>query len=531
MENFKSNLLKVLIVISLVVGISCRFYNLNGKALSNDETFSSTYIYGHSLSHLIDRDIVPIQELKKYQQLNPQENTFQSIKRLIEHPYVFPPLYGILMQFWARFWSIFTEDFVLISRSLSTFISLFSLLGIYLLCQELSNSSIMAWIGAAFIAVSPFHLQYSQIIRTYSLTTAATLFASAFLLRAIRINNKSSWIIYSLSVAWGLYSNLLFSFVAISHFFYVLLSEKFKITKTFRSYFLAAAVGGSLFLPWFILFISSPGLLGYSVAQVAKTKPSLLSLLNTWLRNLRPIFIDLNNPWVEFTHKFAIPQKILTVLFLILFIAAIYFLIRHASIKVRNFILCLIGFGGVLLMLKDTIGGGTYSTRLRYLIPYVIGIELVIIYFLSARLISKNFWQSKLSEITIIGLLITGIMSCIVIANSQSWWAFGAPDYPAIARQINKNPNSVVIFEDIGDALTMSYLLDDHLYIHITRKVDFFIREERGEIYQKFNNTFLFKPDNKTKTAIAKDPSLKAELISISDTFLLHQPQVWRIKI
>ena len=46
MGNFKSNLLKVLIIISLIVGIGCRFYDLNGKALSNDETFSSTYILG-----------------------------------------------------------------------------------------------------------------------------------------------------------------------------------------------------------------------------------------------------------------------------------------------------------------------------------------------------------------------------------------------------------------------------------------------------------------------------------------------------
>ncbi len=156
---------------------------------------------------------------------------------------------------------------------------------------------------------------------------------------------------------------------------------------------------------------------------------------------------------------------------------------------------------------------------------------LIIIYFLATQLTSKHFWQSKLSEITIAGLLITGMMSCGIVASSESWWAFGVPDYPAIAREINKNPNSVVIFEDLGDALTMSYLLDKNVKIHLTRKVSFFLQKELGKIYQNFNNTFLFRPDKKTANTITKDPNIKTELISISDTFLLHKPQVWRIEI
>jgi uncharacterized membrane protein len=528
-SNF-SILLKILIVFALVVGIFGRFSSLDSKALSNDETFSSTYIYGHSLAEIIDDDIVTVKKLQDYQQLNPQESLTTSIQRLVEHPYVFPPLYGILMQFWARLWSNFTDNFVVISRSLSVFISLFSLLGMYLLCRELSESTTMAWIGVAFVAISPFHLQYSQIIRTYSLTTAATLLSSALLLRAIRINQKSNWIVYSLSVAGGLYANLLFGFVGVGHLAYVLLSEKFRLTKTFRAYFLAAAVGSALFLPWFILFISAPNLLGYSVAQVADSK-SLKFLLSSWLKNLRPIFIDINNPWVEFTNVFARLQNLLTPLFLLLLLAAIYYLVRYGNEKVRNLSLCLIGFSGILLMVKDLTTGGTFSTRLRYILPYVIGIELVVTYFLASILTSKHNWQRKLSEITISCLLVLGIISCGIISNADSWWAFGAPDYPAIAREINKNSNPVVIFEDWGDALTMSYLLDPEVNVHLTRKGDFYLQPAQRKIYDKFSDILVFKPNQKIQNKIENNSSLTTELLSISDSFVLHQPEVWRINL
>ncbi len=123
--------------------------------------------------------------------------------------------------------------------------------------------------------------------------------------------------------------------------------------------------------------------------------------------------------------------------------------------------------------------------------------------------------------------------SWIIYSLSVAWGLYSNLlfGFVAIASEINKNSNSVVIFEDLGDALTMSYLLDGNVKVHLTRKVSFFIQEDKGKIYQNFNNTFLFRPDDKTAKAITKDPNLKAELISISDTFLLHKPQVWRIEI
>ena len=507
-----------------------RFYNLDGKALSNDETFSLTYIYGHSLAEIIDTKIVTVEDLSNYQQVNFQEPLNDSITRLVKNPYVFPPLYGILMQVWARFLENFTDNLAFIPRTLSVVMGVLSLLAMYLLCRELDRSSAFPWISTALVAISPFHLQYSQIIRTYSLTILTSLFASFLLLRAIRLNSKWNWIHYGISLALGLYSNLLFGFVAIAHSAYVCIWEKFRFTKTLKAYICAAFLGGLAFIPWFILFLTSPGLLGYSVAQVAQ-KTTFLSLITTWVRNIRPIFIDVNNPWVAFTEHFAKLQGVSAVAILILVSIAFYYLARFGTRKVRILVFCLIGFGGLLLMLKDIVQGGRFSVRLRYMIPYVIGIEIAVSYLLATELQSRLSLRRQLAKITLSCLILGGVVSCSLISLADSWWAFGAPDYPLIASQINKvSNNSVVIFEDFGDALTMSYLLEPKNRVHLTRNVTHFLQQKEDNIYQDFDNIILFKPNKMTRNAMKNELNFNLESLSSPNSNLPSPQNAWLIQ-
>jgi uncharacterized membrane protein len=98
--------LKILIIITIICGILFRFNNLDEKIYSLDETFSTTNIFGHDVAEIIDIKIVSPDELQRYQHLNEQETFSESVKRLVENPYVFPPLYSIGMQIWARFFPI-----------------------------------------------------------------------------------------------------------------------------------------------------------------------------------------------------------------------------------------------------------------------------------------------------------------------------------------------------------------------------------------------------------------------------------------
>lgn len=526
-----SIILKILIVLALIAGVVLRFSNLDGKLYSNDETFSTTYIFGHNLADagVIDSRIITVKELQDFQKVKLDESLPESINRLIETPYLFPPLYSIGMQLWARFWTPYVENPAIITRSFSVFISLFSLPCMYWLCWELSSSAIMAWIGTALIAISPFHLQYSQIVRTYSFLTVATLLSSASLLRAKRLQTRLSWIIYAATVALGLYANVLFGFVIIAHGTYIIVSEKFRLNKIVRYYLISSLAGIATFLPWFVQFISKPSLLGYTVEQVSN-RASWSELLVASFKNLKKLFIDLNDPWVDFTQNLQLLQRLSFPLIIILIIISVLYCIQKFSRPACLFILCIIGMCGGLMLIKDAIMGGTASVRLRYMIPYVIGINLAVAYFLAVLIESKITWRKNLAQILISILIIGGILSCSAIVRADSWWAFGAPDYPSIARQINRESHPIVIYEDWGDALTMSYMLAPEIRNHLTRKEANYLIDGRGKIYKEFNNIILFKPSPKLRYRIKKETNLKLERLFNYDTKLPQTPDVWKIE-
>ena len=526
-------ILRLLIIISLILGIFYRFYNLDTKPYSNDETFSATNIFGRNLSPIIDIKIVTGEELQTYQRFNPEESLPQAFIRLVKKPYVFPPLYSILMEIWARLTSsLFHNHPAITTRSLSALISLFSLPAAYWLAWELSQSRVMAEILTSLIAVSPFHLQYSQIVRTYSLTTALILISSAALLRAIRVQNISSWAIYAATVATGLYSNVLFGFVIISHSFYMLLREKIGWTRSTKLYLISSLVGIILFLPWFISFLSTPSLFDYSVAQPVGGKLSLLGWFKVWIPQIRTIFLDLNDPWIESTKLLAPLQKILSIFIFILIPISLYIIASKPRESINLFSLNLIFFGGILLMAKDVVSGGTFSSRLRYMIPYVIGIQLTVAYFFTTQLLSVYRLRRKIVEVSLGLLIIIGILSSTVVAISPNWWAFGVPDYNKIALTLQQKKNSVIVFEDWGDALTMSYLMPLDTSFHLTRRLDYHLLTKKGDIYKNFAQVIVFKPSEATLKSIKVGKNIQLESVFKKGNNSSKTPSnIWQINI
>ncbi|MGF1478795.1 MAG: hypothetical protein ACFB4I_04825 [Cyanophyceae cyanobacterium] len=504
--------LTILLIVAIILGVIFRFSNLDQKLYSLDETFSTTYIFGHNLEESgIYEQVIPIKELQNFQKLDPEENLVDGVYRLIDVPYVFPPLYAILMQIWSRLWLDDSVSPALITRSLSSLISLLSFVGMYWLCWELSGSKKLALIGTAILAISPYHLQYAQIVRTYSLTTATTLLSSASLLRALRLNNWKNWGLYAVNVAFGLYSHLLFEFGLIAQVVFVVFIEKFRITKRLRSFVVALAIGVGAFLPWFIKWITRPGLFEYSVAQPAAANLSFTDLLRTWIVQIPTIFVHFNDPWRDFTQNFQTVQRLYTPLILLLMLLSIYFVCRSSLInsKSRILILAFIILGGCSLMARDVLTGNSFSTRLRYMIPYVLGIELAVICYLFTQIeTGVPKWKKRGGEVVLTLLIVGGIFSGGIITKAESWSAFGSPDFPKIAQRINQFERPLVIFNDSGDALTMSYLLHDNVSAHIDRPPLLELLEENTneDSPQRFSEVILFKPSSDSIQRLEKAP-------------------------
>lgn len=519
----------ILALVCLLGGIVLRFSNLEGKLYSNDEAFSTTYIYGRNLAEIIDTQIVSTSQLQEYQRYRPEESLGAAFQRVLDKPYVFPPLYAFIVQIWARFWSFFLSDPATITRSCSAFISLFSLPFFYWLCWELFGSVPIAWIGTAIFAVSPLHLQYSQIVRTYSLLTAATLLSSAALLRVQRIPNRKNWLLYSLAIAIGLYSHVLFGFVLIGHGLYVIVEARGRFTRAVRHYLLASALGISLFLPWFYLFLTKPRLLGYTVSQSLEERLSPANLIQNWLKILPRIFIDLNDAWVPFSQSFLWLQRIAAPLALVLVLVSLAYTIRKVFQDRYGMILGLIVGGGGILMFKDMVLGGVFSTRPRYILPYTIGIQLAVIASIAYLFHTRSLWRRRLSEIIIAGLLVGGLLSSWIIVRAPSWWAFGAPDYPAIAQKVSQLSKPVVLYDDFADAVTMSYLFDDHVYYHLTGQAAFHL-EKAIDPYRDYSDIVLFRPPKALLTRLRGNQNLVLEPLFRSKENYPNQPNAWIVR-
>ncbi len=211
-----------LIVVLLAMGLFFRFANLDKKVYRHDETRTSLRISGswagEMKRQIFDGREISIQDVQKYQRVNPERGFFYTIFSLAADDPKHPPLYYALVRLWAQL----LGDSVGTIRALSSLISLLVFPCFYWLCRELFRSDRTAWMVMVLMAVSPFHVLYAQEAREYSLWTVSILLASVALLRALRLRARFSWRVYAAAAAVGLYSHTLFGLVVVGHAMYVI---------------------------------------------------------------------------------------------------------------------------------------------------------------------------------------------------------------------------------------------------------------------------------------------------------------------
>ena len=238
----------ILILLICGVGFFLRFYALGGESFWFDEKMSLYFSQG---------DLVSI--------LTPPSSETQ-----------IPPLYYIMLHFWTRL--VGTGEFAV--RSLSAIFGSISILALYKLGKYLFNVKIAIY-SSLILAVSIFHIYFSQEARMYSLLTLTTLLSIFFFLKSLNENRLRFWVSYLIVSILMLYTHLYGIFILIFQFFYFLFYYRTKIgySKNCLIAFFLVALG---FLPWLIkLFDMTPYILeGYSaIAWIPK--PDIISILGT----------------------------------------------------------------------------------------------------------------------------------------------------------------------------------------------------------------------------------------------------------
>ncbi|NEQ54509.1 MAG: hypothetical protein F6K11_30985 [Leptolyngbya sp. SIO3F4] len=157
------------------------------------------------------------------------------------------------------------------------------------------------------------------------------------------------------------------------------------------------------------------------------------------------------------------------------------------------FLLFLLLVSWLPLAASDILLGGSKSAIPRYLLPCYVSLHLIVAFLLSDGLkrarsaVKQQFWQ-----LGIAGCLALGLMSCVVLVNSQNWWhRANRINFPIeFAEMVNeyKMPR-VISDDDVGDVLALSYLLNDDVEMLLVQDVDNY-KSEPGDVT---GETFLYK--------------------------------------
>jgi uncharacterized membrane protein len=514
---------RFLIVILLLLGVFFRFVNLDRKVYWHDEVYTSLRISGYTEAELVQQvvngEAIGVEDLQKYQRINPEKGLVDTIKGLAKEEPQIPPLYYVMARFWVQWFG----DSVAVTRSLSAVISLLVFPCLYWLCLELFESSLTGWIAMALMAVSPFHVLYAQEARHYSLWTVTILLSSAALLRAMRLKTIVSWGFYAVTVALGFYSFLFSGLVTISHCIYVVATDReilvnlhpsrllsfgnakgerkrasrFRLSKTVLAFILAFLAGLLAFVPWILVVIANLSKAQETTAWMTR-ELTLGEIVKSWYRGLSGIFIDVWNI-NDFFPNLDLPNlsfgKFLGLPVLILIGYSFYVLYRKAPEKAWLFILTLIGVTAMALILPDLIVGGRRSHTYRYLIPCYLGIQLAVAYLFTYQISTfwSKPWQHKLWQLIMLALVSAGVLSCAISSQAEGWWnKYTEASNPLTARIINQASSPLLVSDsEIGYVMSLSHYLDAKVRLMLVPELPG-IESNLPKIPKGFSDVFLF---------------------------------------
>lgn len=520
-------IITVVISISLILGIFFRFYHLDQKFYSYDETHTSLRVSGYygreMFEELTNQDtIFSIEEFQKYQQPQADKGIGKIISGLSKEDPHQSPIYFILARFWAQTFNSFLND-IATTRAFSAFLSLLALLSMYLLCQELFNSQKVAFIAVSLMAVSPFHVLYSQYARPYSLFTMMVLLSSLCLLRAIRKKTFLSWFLYTITSLLGFYSQILMSLVLVSHFIFVVCLEKFRLTKTLWYFVQSGLVifaAGFVWLSGAISINSERGAIGgfklFRFSEVIKMH----------LLRISRLFVDTHNLGgiVRFESNSLLTNIVRTSLMIFLLVIIIYsllYLIQKSSKREWIFVLSLMAVTGLLL-------GGVIrlmpnQMETRYYVPVYLGIEISLAYLLGQK-IHKKF--NLFSGIFVI-LICLGIISGIISSQTKVWWVnlpSSIIQAPQVVETINRAESPIIVWNDYKDfrgnwnthiLLGLSYKLNPNtslIYLNKNSNLD--------QILKNSNSVFLYRPHQEIQKKLSERYDLKPAYQEESEPWL-----------
>ncbi|WP_448599850.1 glycosyltransferase family 39 protein, partial [Thermoleptolyngbya sp.] len=390
-----------------------RVYGLGDRVYWVDEVATSVRISGYTRAEVTAQlsDGVPRSPAELQQFLHPAPDLpLSQVLRALSQSPEHAPLYFLLAHAWTKLWG----SGIVAVRSLSVLFSLVALGLIGRLTSQVFNSGQSGAIAITLLALSPFFVSYAQEARPYSLWSMTLLWSSLALWNAMgnasenqkqnamgNITQQSTrrWLHYGLSLAVGLYTSLLTALVLLGQGLYVLgVGNRAQR----RGFFQGAALAIALFLPWMLVVLSQWSTLQANTEWMHQPI-GILPLMAIWFYNTSILLFD-----VPATLSPDLPTvaKLLTSALLVGIMAiALYCLIRRTSRPVWSFVMLFALPIPALLLGLDFIRNSQLSTAARYLLPFHLGMILVLSFYLTDLLRAKSLSRRQFGR---------GLMFCLV---------------------------------------------------------------------------------------------------------------------
>ncbi len=468
---------------AIFVGLLLRVVGLADNVYWVDEVHTALRLAGYT-----KETVVPLlTQPTTAGELTPFQGTAaalpDTLRALAQHP-EHPPLY-YLMAWGTLALGRSALGFVGGLRGVSVFWGLWALPATYWLCWELWRSPRVSALALALVTLSPLHVLYAQEAREYSLWTSMILFSSAVLLRSLRRGGGGRWAVYGITVVLGLYSHLLFGVVMLAHGSYVLITTRSKPGRC-GAYVLATALAIAAFLPWVWVGLQRLGQMS-AVADAVQRDTSLGYLINVWSRNLNRVFF--NGDWGT-----------ANLLILGLALYGLYFL-WHSSPRPASalFVGLLVAIPALTLLVPDLVLGGIRSTRIRYLIPVYLGVQLAIAHLFVGQLQRRRSWAKQIWGLGLAAILLGSGGASLASTQTPLSWAKSDKSayYPAMAEAINASEAPWVISDS-----SVTYLLALARLLKPTTTLQLVEASNLGS--QLGPTVFLFDPSPPLKRAIRR---------------------------
>jgi len=441
----------------VAAGIFLRFYKIDQREYWCDESFTSITVSGHTRQEFNERLLtgkpVRVRDMRVFE--STQGPRSGCLRDLLYKGGQHPPLYYGLARLWAERFGCS----VAAMRSLPAILSVLVLPAAYWLCMELFQSTPVARIAVALLAISPNQVLYAQDAREYSAWLLLITIGCACLLKCLRQPSVKSWLVYSAVIVLGFYTFPLTAAVAAGQSIFVLCTQGLRRGKLFFSQLGALLLAGLLCIPWALAMIANHEAAARNLSYL-EAKISTTGLVKSWNYIFDSIFVDF--PLGGF--------KLATSLTLF-GIAAIagYILVRRAERKTCVFLMCLVASSTLPFVVPDLLFRTSHSTIFRYMMPAVLG-AIIVIAFATNGLIQSTSRAIRIAGgVLLAGLVTVGTASCLYNSTiGRHYQCSIGVDINAIATAVNAA--DVPLFIDnaehfSGQVETLCRLLNDDVIL------------------------------------------------------------------